>query len=84
LTYREGNINRNPYLSPGLIVWDLSLMKRFRFTERANLEFRFESFNLPNHPNYGFPNTNLTSPQYGQVTGARDMRTNQFGLRFAW
>jgi hypothetical protein len=84
LTYREGNVARNAYISPGLIGWDFSLYKRFNFGERAKLEFRFESFNFPNHPNFGFPNTNLTSPQYGQVTGARAMRTNQFALRFAW
>ncbi|MFN7931976.1 MAG: TonB-dependent receptor [Bryobacteraceae bacterium] len=84
LTYREGNLNRNVYISPGLLGWDFSALKRFQFGERMNLEFRFESFNFPNHPNFGFPNTNLTSPQYGQVTGARDMRTNQFGLKFAF
>lgn len=77
LTYREGNVARNIYISPGLIGWDFSLFKRIRFSERANLEFRFESFNFPNHPNYGFPNTNLTSPQYGQVRGrARCEPTN--------
>jgi hypothetical protein len=84
LTYREGNRARNVYLSPGLLGWDFSLLKRFDFGERANLEFRFESFNFPNHPNLGFPNTNLTSPQFGQVTGAREMRTNQFGLKLAF
>lgn len=84
LTYREGNIARNIYIGPGIFGWDFSAMKRFNFGERANLEFRFESFNFPNHPNWGFPNTNVTSPQYGQITGARDMRTNQFGLKFAF
>jgi hypothetical protein len=84
LTYREGNVARNPYISPGLLGWDFSLMKRFQFGERANLEFRFESFNFPNHPNWGFPDTNLTSPLYGTISGAREMRTNQFGLKFAF
>lgn len=84
LTYREGNVARNPYVGPGLIGWDFSAMKRFRFGERANLEFRFESFNFPNHPNLGNPDTNVTSLQYGTINGARDMRTNQFGLKFAW
>lgn len=84
LTYREGNINRNLYISPGVIGWDFSVLRRFNFGERTNLEFRFESFNFPNHPNFGSPNTNLTSPQYGQVTEAREMRTNQFGLKLAW
>jgi hypothetical protein len=84
LTYREGNIARNLYIGPGLFGLDISVLKRFYFGERVNLEFRFESFNFPNHPNWGFPNTNVTSPQYGQITGARDMRTNQFGLKLAF
>jgi hypothetical protein len=84
LTYREGNVGRNAYIGPGVFNWDFSAMKRFWFGERANLEFRFESFNFANHPNWGNPNTNLTSPQYGQITGAREMRTNQFALRFAF
>ncbi len=84
LTYRAGNINRNQYISPGFLGWDMSLLKRFDLTEKMNLEFRFESFNFPNRPNWGTPNTNLTSPQYGQITGARDMRTNQFALKLAF
>jgi hypothetical protein len=84
LTYRPGNVARNPYIGPGFFGWDMSFLKRIDFSEKANLEFRFESFNFPNHPNWGTPNTNLTSPQYGQITGARDMRTNQFALKLAF
>lgn len=84
LTFRAGNINRNQYISPGFLGWDMSLLKRFDLTEKMNLEFRVESFNFPNRPNWGTPNTNLTSPQYGQITGARDMRTNQFALKLAF
>jgi hypothetical protein len=84
LTYREGNVARNVYIRPGVLGWDFSLLKRFNFGERMNLEFRFESFNFPNHPNWGTPDTNLTSPLYGQITGAGEMRTSQFGLKFAW
>ncbi|MDX1984891.1 MAG: hypothetical protein SFV51_31760, partial [Bryobacteraceae bacterium] len=84
LTYREGNISRNPYISPGLIGLDFSALKTFYFGERMNLEFRFESFNFPNHPNLGFPDTGVTSLTYGRVNGAREMRTNQFGLKFAF
>jgi hypothetical protein len=84
LTYREGNVTRNPYIGPGVFGWDFSVLRKFNFGERTNLEFRFESFNFPNHPNWNNPNTNLTSNQYGQITSARAMRTNQFGLKFAW
>jgi hypothetical protein len=84
LTYRAGNVARNPYIAPGFFGWDMSFLKRMDITEKMNLEFRFESFNFPNHPNWGTPNTNLTSPQYGQINGARDMRTNQFALKLAF
>ncbi len=84
LLFRPGNIARNQYIGPGFFGWDMSLLKRFDLTEKMNLEFRFESFNFPNRPNWGTPNTNLTSPQYGQITGAREMRTNQFALKLAF
>ena len=82
LTYRAGNVARNPYIGPGVINWDFSLTKSFRVTERAQLEFRFESFNFANHPNWNFPDTGVTSLTYGRVTSAREMRTNQFALKF--
>ena len=84
LTYRSGNVNRNPYIGPGVINWDFSLTKSFRVTERSELEFRFESFNFSNHPNWDFPDTGVTSLTYGRVTSAREMRTNQFALKFVF
>ncbi|MBM3765162.1 MAG: TonB-dependent receptor [Acidobacteria bacterium] len=84
LTYREGNISRNVYIGPGVFNWDFSVLRRFDIVERMNLEFRFESFNFTNHPNWGNPDTNLTSLNYGTISGARGMRTNQFGLKLAW
>ncbi len=84
LTYRQGNINRNTYISPGVFGWDFSAMKNFRMTERFVLQFRFESFNFPNVVNWGNPNTNRNSANYGVITGARGMRTNQFGLKLYW
>jgi hypothetical protein len=46
------------------------------------LEFRFESYNATNHPNWNAPSSDLASPQYGRITSARDMRINQFALKF--
>ena len=82
LTYRQGNINRNMYISPGVGNWDFSLMKNFRVTESSHVEFRFESFNFANHPQWNFPDTGVTSLNFGRVISARDMRTNQFALKF--
>jgi hypothetical protein len=82
LTYREGNVARNPYIGPGVINWDFSLVKGFRITENSRLEFRYESFNFSNHPNWDFPDTGVSSATYGRTTSARTMRTNQFALKF--
>src|SRR5260370_14339493 len=40
--FRYGNSGRNTLIGPGIIAWHLSAMKRFRFTEHSNLEFRAE------------------------------------------
>ncbi len=82
LDARQGNVARNPYIGPGFANWDFSLNKNFRFTERYNLQFRFESFNFSNHPNWNRPNTGITSLNYGVITSARSMRTSQFALKF--
>ena len=82
LTYRQGNINRNQYVGPGVVNWDFSLTKKFRVSERMNIDFRFESFNFANHPQWNDPDTGVNSLNYGVITSARAMRTNQFALKF--
>ena len=82
LTYRQGNINRNPYISPGVANWDFSLTKAFQVTERFSLDFRFESFNFANKPQWNNPDTGVNSLNYGFISSARSMRTNQFALKF--
>jgi hypothetical protein len=49
-------------------MWDLSLFKHFPIRERMNLEFRFEGYDILNHPNFSDPNTTVTSSAFGTVT----------------
>jgi hypothetical protein len=42
---------RNSFRGPGAWNADLSVAKKFKFTERANLEFRAEGFDVFNHHN---------------------------------
>jgi hypothetical protein len=78
----HGTAGRNIVIGPGLIQWDASLLKNFNFTERTYLQFRFEAFNAANHPNWGNPNNNLSSPAFGRINGTRGtMRELQFGLK---
>ncbi|MBI4465631.1 MAG: hypothetical protein HY647_13080, partial [Acidobacteria bacterium] len=50
-----GNLGRNTFSGPGLAMFDFSLIKHTGITERVNLEFRTEFFNLFNRVNFGHP-----------------------------
>jgi hypothetical protein len=47
---------------------DFAVQRQFPLAERLRLNFRSEFFNIFNHPNFGFPNNNLTSPLFGRST----------------
>ena len=77
-----GNAGRNTVTGPGLMGWDFSTLKLFPIKEQRNLEFRFEVFNMPNHPNWGIPNATVTSTSFGKITTtSNDMRELQFALK---
>jgi hypothetical protein len=70
-----GNVGRNTLIGLGIINWDFSTLKDFRIREGQELQFRFETFNLPNHPNWGLPDTSRLSPGFGKIHSTRtDMR----------
>jgi hypothetical protein len=50
-----GNSMRNGLFGPGMQQIDLTLGKKFRFTETKNLEFRGEIYNIFNHANFANP-----------------------------
>ena len=79
-----GNLSRDALFGPNSITFNPSLTKNTRISERLNLQFRAEFFNVFNHTNYanpGFPSlqqgasTNATTvvsgsttPTFGQIT----------------
>jgi len=87
-----GNAGRNILQGPGLATLDLSLMKKFTLTERLNLQFRSEFFNVLNAVNLNTPNpvvytaaTGGPSPTAGVITStATTSRQIQFGLKLLW
>jgi Carboxypeptidase regulatory-like domain/TonB dependent receptor/TonB-dependent Receptor Plug Domain len=80
-----GNSGRNTLRGPNTNVFDLSLMRNFHIYEATNLQFRWEVFNLFNHPLFGQPNGNITSGAAGSITSlAGDPRVMQFALRLSF
>jgi hypothetical protein len=51
-----GNNGRNSLKGPGLVNVDFTAIKDTHITERFNLQFRAEFFNILNHPNFQAPN----------------------------
>jgi hypothetical protein len=80
-----GNAGRNILRGPRTSLFDFSLMRDFHMTERANLEARWDVFNMANTPIFGNPNTNLSSGAVGTITSlASDPRVMQFALRLSF
>ena len=73
-----GDLGRDAILGPGFVNTDFSLMKTTKITERFNLEFRAELFDIFNHPNFGNPVLNVLSSSFGQIQSTR-VPTGDFG-----
>jgi len=66
----------------GRYNWDLALQKDFRIREGHVVQFRAESYNLPNSVSLQNPNMALDGNGFGQVTSATAARQLQFALRY--
>jgi hypothetical protein len=70
---------RNYLRGPHQANFDLALAKTTAITERVNLEFRVEYFNVLNHPEFAQPtrtngNNNIDSATFGQITSTGSIR----------
>jgi hypothetical protein len=87
-----GDVGRDSLTGPGLAEWDLSASKKFEITERVNLQFRAEFFNILNRTNFNTPNPIVfSSATSGPLTSAglitstaTTSRQIQFGLKLLW
>ncbi|HQR34273.1 MAG TPA: hypothetical protein PLK30_16155, partial [Blastocatellia bacterium] len=59
---RNGTAGRNTERTRGVNNFDFTVGKQIRLTERTNLQFRTEFFNLFNHPQYGSVSISPFSP----------------------
>ena len=65
---QQGNLGRNVLRAFRTSQTDIAFQRQFHLTERMQLRFRGEFFNIFNHPNFGPPNNTLTSPLFGHST----------------
>jgi hypothetical protein len=80
-----GNAGRNTVTGPGLYQTDLGLHKAFPLPKEGwSLEFRAEFFNLTNHTNFGTPEGNRSSNNFGTITSTAPPRQVQFALRLGF
>jgi hypothetical protein len=77
-----GNAGRNILSGPGLQTVDVSLVKNTHATERLNVQFRAEFFNVVNHTNFNLPDNFLGDTTFGQITSAQNPRRVQLALKF--
>jgi hypothetical protein len=84
------------FYGPGFHRFDFSLFNEFRTTEKTQLEFRAEFFNLTNHPNFsppGFSGNGVvaapgaldygTPSTFGAINSTRDGQNDQREIQFA-
>ena len=89
-----GDAPRDVARAPAVWQIDLGISKRFLLSERVNLQFRSEIFNIFNHPQYGPPQADFSAGPgvFGSIlstvntgpVGTGTPRQIQFGLRIAF
>ena len=76
----------DPHLrSPGIANWDFSAFKSFPLTERANIQFRAEFFNIFNRVQFGYPGQSFGSSSFGVISSqVNTPRLIQLALRLSF
>jgi hypothetical protein len=76
----EGNARRRFFHGPGINNWNMAFSKDTRLSERTDLQFRAELFNIFNHTQFITP-SGILSGSFGQVTQAQAPRIGQLSLK---
>ena len=82
--YGYGNEARNILHGPGSETVNFSMFKNFPIHERMHFTFRFETFNLFNHANFGNPSATFGTSSFGNITSAAASRAIQLGAKLSF
>ncbi len=66
-----GTAGRNTVIGPNFVNTDFSIIKNTELTERINLQFRAEAFDVFNHPNFGDPSLTIDSANFNKIQSTR-------------
>ncbi|MCW5965788.1 MAG: hypothetical protein KIT83_17245 [Bryobacterales bacterium] len=81
-----GTLGRNVFRMNGLTLFDWTLAKNFSLTERANLQFQAQFYNMFNNTQFSRPGVTLSAPAtfgYYQDTDT-NARNMILALRLTW
>jgi hypothetical protein len=79
-----GNSGRNSLNNPRRTNFDMSIYKVFKPTEKVNLQFRAEGFNVFNHTEWSGVNPYVSTGNFLFSTGAHMPRVLQFAIRITF
>jgi hypothetical protein len=73
------NTGRNEFRGPGNTQTNASLVKNFHIYRESEFQFRFEAFNVFNHPWLNAPNTTVGASNFGYITNFNAFNVAAFG-----
>jgi hypothetical protein len=85
-----GNLGRNTFVGPGQWYADMTVGKTFKLTERFNLNFQAQGFNVFNRANFilatpqASAHNKITDPAFGQAASTLNPRQLQFGAKLSF
>jgi hypothetical protein len=63
-----GNLGRNAFRAPRISQLDMGLSRFIKVTEKFNLRFRADLFNVFNRAQFGAPNADISAANFGVIT----------------
>jgi len=79
-----GSAPRNSVLGPAFANVYFAVAKTWTLRNAANLELRWEIFNLLNRANFDLPNRIFGNNNFGRIFSAKNPREMQIGVRLSF
>jgi hypothetical protein len=82
-----GTASRRYFYGPGMVNFDMALLKNLKLSDVRSVQLRLEAFNVFNHAQFFGPQAvdgNISSGTFGQVVSAAAPRLVQLGAKFTF